>query len=128
MSPHAYDRQRKSSRVNGCYAVEVETGDGRVLNAESRDLSFGGIYVVCAEPLLPGSFFEKPRYEDRSRPESQRVLLGRILLDRAGVRIARLRELSEEAGLDPAFSEKFLRFVIDEVIRHHERIAESNGS
>ena len=56
MSPHAYDRQRKSSRVNGCYAVEVETGDGRVLNAESRDLSFGGIYVVCAEPLLPGSF------------------------------------------------------------------------
>ena len=42
--------------------------------------------------------------------------------------IARLRELSEEAGLDPAFSEKFLRFVIDEVIRHHERIAESNGS
>jgi chorismate mutase len=38
--------------------------------------------------------------------------------------IQRLRKLAEEAGLDPEFSEKFLRFVIDEVIHHHERIAE----
>ena len=36
--------------------------------------------------------------------------------------IARLRELATSANLDPAFSEKFLRFVIAEVIRHHERI------
>ena len=35
--------------------------------------------------------------------------------------IARLRHLAEEARLDPEFSEKFLRFIIDEVIRHHER-------
>ncbi len=35
--------------------------------------------------------------------------------------IARLRALAEEAQLDPEFSEKFLRFIIDEVIRHHER-------
>lgn len=35
--------------------------------------------------------------------------------------IARLRALSEEADLDPEFSEKFLRFIIEEVIRHHER-------
>jgi chorismate mutase len=33
--------------------------------------------------------------------------------------IARLRKLAEEAHLDPEFSEKFLRFIIDEVIRHH---------
>ena len=33
--------------------------------------------------------------------------------------IARLRHLAEEARLDPEFSEKFLRFIIDEVIRHH---------
>jgi len=39
--------------------------------------------------------------------------------------IARLRRLAHEAKLDPAFSEKFLRFVIAEVIRHHERIAET---
>ena len=35
--------------------------------------------------------------------------------------IARLRRLAEESQLDPEFSEKFLRFIIDEVIRHHER-------
>jgi chorismate mutase len=34
--------------------------------------------------------------------------------------IGRLRRLAEEANLDPDFTEKFLRFIIDEVIRHHE--------
>ncbi len=37
--------------------------------------------------------------------------------------IERLRQLASDAGLDPEFSEKFLRFIIDEVIRHHERIS-----
>lgn len=35
--------------------------------------------------------------------------------------IARLRALATDARLDPEFSEKFLRFIIQEVIRHHER-------
>ncbi|WP_428334626.1 chorismate mutase [Novosphingobium sp.] len=35
--------------------------------------------------------------------------------------IERLRKLAEDAQLDPEFSEKFLRFIIQEVIRHHER-------
>ncbi|MXP13784.1 chorismate mutase [Altererythrobacter confluentis] len=35
--------------------------------------------------------------------------------------IARLRQKAEEAQLDPEFSEKFLRFIIEEVIRHHEQ-------
>ena len=35
--------------------------------------------------------------------------------------IARLRKLAEDAQLDPDFGEKFLRFIIDEVIRHHEQ-------
>lgn len=34
--------------------------------------------------------------------------------------VARLRRLAEDAKLDPDFTEKFLRFIIDEVIRHHE--------
>jgi chorismate mutase len=38
--------------------------------------------------------------------------------------IERLRALARDANLDPEFSEKFLRFVIDEVIRHHERLRE----
>lgn len=33
--------------------------------------------------------------------------------------VMRLRALAESADLDPEFSEKFIRFVIDEVIRHH---------
>ena len=37
--------------------------------------------------------------------------------------IARLRALADEAGLDPVFAEKFLAFIIAEVIHHHERIA-----
>ena len=35
--------------------------------------------------------------------------------------IARLRKLAEDANLDPDFGEKFLRFIIDEVSRHHEQ-------
>jgi len=34
--------------------------------------------------------------------------------------IARLRSLAQAADLDPDFAEKFLAFVIREVIRHHE--------
>ena len=34
--------------------------------------------------------------------------------------MVQLRRLAEEAQLDPAFAERFLRFVIDEVVRHHE--------
>ncbi|MBI1404324.1 MAG: chorismate mutase [Porphyrobacter sp.] len=41
--------------------------------------------------------------------------------EREAKQIARLRKLSEEANLDPEFSEKFLRFIIEEVIRHHEK-------
>ncbi|MBD8547720.1 chorismate mutase [Sphingomonas sp. CFBP 8760] len=36
--------------------------------------------------------------------------------------ITRLRRLATDAQLDPEFSEKFLRFIIDEVIRHHARM------
>jgi chorismate mutase len=42
--------------------------------------------------------------------------------------ISRLRALAHDAGLDPQFAEKFLTFVIAEVIRHHEAIASSEPS
>ncbi|MBO9714198.1 chorismate mutase [Sphingomonas sp.] len=45
---------------------------------------------------------------------------------REEAQIARLRALAQQAELDPEFSEKFLRFIIDEVIRHHERM--QNGT
>lgn len=36
--------------------------------------------------------------------------------------IARLERLSEESGLDPEFAKQFMRFIVDEVIHHHERL------
>jgi chorismate mutase len=42
---------------------------------------------------------------------------------REGQQIARLRRLAVDAKLDPEFAEKFLNFVVAEVVRHHERIA-----
>lgn len=40
---------------------------------------------------------------------------------REAEQIARLRRLAQDAELDPDFTESFLRFIIDEVIRHHLR-------
>lgn len=41
--------------------------------------------------------------------------------------IDRLRRLARDADLDPDFAEKFLTFIIKEVIRHHEAIAADIG-
>ncbi|MFD7873381.1 chorismate mutase [Streptomyces sp. NPDC059766] len=49
-------------------------------------------------------------------------------LDREARQIARLRTLAENAKLDPAFAEKFLNFIVAEVIRHHERIADATAN
>ena len=48
-------------------------------------------------------------------------------LEREAAQIARLRALAVESGLDPVFSEKFLRFIVAEVIHHHQRIAEGES-
>lgn len=42
---------------------------------------------------------------------------------REASQIARLRELAADADLDPAFAEKFLEFILAEVIQHHEQLA-----
>lgn len=46
---------------------------------------------------------------------------------REAEQIARLRRLADDAQLDPDFAEKFLNFIVREVIRHHEAIAAENG-
>ncbi|HEY4944315.1 MAG TPA: chorismate mutase [Rhizomicrobium sp.] len=43
---------------------------------------------------------------------------------REAEQIARLRRLADNAKLDPDFAEKFLNFIVKEVIRHHEAIRE----
>ena len=43
--------------------------------------------------------------------------------EREEQQIARLRRLAEQANLDPEFAEKWLNFVVAEVVRHHAAIA-----
>jgi len=45
---------------------------------------------------------------------------------REAEQIARLRVLADNAKLDPDFAEKFLNFIVKEVIRHHEAIRQNN--
>lgn len=42
--------------------------------------------------------------------------------------VARLRALADSADLDPVFAEKFLAFIVEEVIRHHEALAQDHAS
>ncbi|GGB40061.1 chorismate mutase [Roseibium aquae] len=46
---------------------------------------------------------------------------------RERIQIERLRQLASDAHLDPDFAEKFLNFIVREVIRHHEAIAARTG-
>ncbi len=47
--------------------------------------------------------------------------------ERERVQIDRLRALAVDAHLDPAFAEKFLNFIVAEVIHHHEQIASTGA-
>lgn len=41
---------------------------------------------------------------------------------REAAQIQRLRALATDAALDPELAEKFLNFIVAEVVRHHEQI------
>jgi chorismate mutase len=47
---------------------------------------------------------------------------------REAVQIERLRRLAHDSGLDPVFAERFLNFIIEEVVRHHIVLAETHGT
>ena len=48
--------------------------------------------------------------------------------ERESRQIARLRQLAEDANLDPEFAEKWFNFVVAEVIHHHQNIAATSGN
>ena len=41
--------------------------------------------------------------------------------NREATQIARLEDLAKRADLDPEFAKKFLNFIIQEVIQHHQK-------
>ena len=47
--------------------------------------------------------------------------------EREAQQIARLRSLAVSADLDPEFAEKFLNFLVREVIRHHESLRQAKA-
>jgi chorismate mutase len=47
---------------------------------------------------------------------------------REAQQIERLRALAEDARLDPEFAEKFLNFVVAEVVRHHKAARDQNAA
>ena len=47
---------------------------------------------------------------------------------REAQQITRLRALAAEAKLDPEFAEKFLTFVVAEVVRHHEAALQDSST
>jgi len=46
---------------------------------------------------------------------------------REAAQIERLRSLAKDADLDPEFAEKFLEFILAEVIQHHQELATGEG-
>ena len=48
--------------------------------------------------------------------------------EREAAQIERLKALAHDAHLDPVFAEKFLNFIVAEVIRHHEKIANDSAN
>lgn len=47
--------------------------------------------------------------------------------EREAEQIARLRSLAQQANLEPEFAEKFLNFIVQEVIRNHEKIRDGGA-
>ncbi|MCH1512706.1 MAG: chorismate mutase [Acidimicrobiales bacterium] len=47
--------------------------------------------------------------------------------EREAEQIRRLHKIANEVGMDPEFSVKVFRLIVDEVIRHHEQTAEESS-
>jgi len=87
-------------------------------------LSLDDIYLLIA--LLPNTFTEKPRFEDRLREESQRVLMPRMFLQREGYRrravailLAALK--GEQKTADPIYAQILKGINLERPFSEHGR-------
>jgi HEAT repeat protein len=90
----------------------------------SANLDLKDIYLLLA--LLPNTFMEKPRFEDRMRLESQRVLMPRLLLQRAGYRRKAVEILTaalrgEQKKSDPLYDQILKGINLERPFSEHGR-------
>lgn len=99
--------------------------------AASADLGVSGIPAELAEAratidnidaALVHILAERFRCTQRVGHIKARLDLPPADPDREARQVERLRTLAASSGLDPDFAEKFLGFMVREVIRHHEDI------
>ena len=97
---HARDDEARAREILHALRADIDNLDAvLVYTLAQRFKATQAVGVLKAERDLPPS--------DPAREERQ---------------IARLHRLCEDSGLDPEFAKKFLNFIIQEVIRHHERL------
>ena len=95
--------------------------------------SKGAIAHLSIPPRRPSNRGAAPPQKEEGHRINNRIDAREVRLigvDGQNVGVVPLRQalmMAEDANLDPEFSEKFLRFVIQEVIRHHEQALENNG-
>jgi HEAT repeat protein len=87
-------------------------------------LSLEDIYLLIA--LLPNTFTEKPRFEDRLREESQRVLMPRVFLERGGFRrravdILRAALKNQQQTNDPVYAQLLKGINLERPFSEHGR-------
>jgi HEAT repeat protein len=87
-------------------------------------LSLDDIYLLIA--LLPNTFTEKPRFEDRLREESQRILMPRVFLERTGYRRRTVAVLlaalkGEQKTSDPVYQQLIKGINLERPFSEHGR-------
>lgn len=106
---HADDTDDTSARARGIlagYRASIDNIDAALIHMlAERFRCTKAVGVLKAEHGLPPA--------DPTREQQQ---------------IERLRRLANDAQLDPDFAEKFLAFIVKEVIRHHEMIAAATAT
>ena len=89
-----------------------------LIRADSKP-ALDDVHLLIA--LLPNTFMEKPRFEDRMRTESQRVRMPRLLLEKAGFRRSIVRWLLGDP-VDPALGEQVVKGInLERPFKEHGR-------
>lgn len=113
--------QARLARLDLMLALQVMSDESQTSSEPDRVLSAYRKSIDNIDAAIIHMLAERFRITQAVGEYKAKVTLPPADPAREERQISRLRKLSEEADLDPEFSEKFLRFIIEEVIRHHEK-------